>query len=162
MVDPLSMVAGVVTKIILSKALEKVGEKVGETGWDKTGEAIQAVCQAVQGKLQSAGTGGLLTRAEANSNEANTQVLQAEIITQMQEDQDFATKLQELVQQMQSQSPTVQVILEELRVRGKVEIGNIKQVSEGQSNAQQTFGKNWLVGGDAKIGDITQENRGGK
>ena len=63
---------------------------------------------------------------------------------------------------MQSQSPTVQVILEELRVRGKVEIGNIKQVSEGQSNAQQTFGKNWLVGGDAKIGDITQENRGGK
>jgi hypothetical protein len=162
MVDPLSMVAGVVTTIMLPKALEKVGEKVGETVWDKSGEAIQAVRQVVQGKMLSAGTKGLLTRAEANPNETNTQVLQAEIITQMQEDQNFATKLQELVQEIQSQSLTVQVILEELRVRGKVEIGNIKQVNEGQSNAQQTFGKNWQVAGDVKVGDVTQENRGGK
>lgn len=154
--------AGVVTTIILPKALEKVGEKVGETAWDKSGEAIQSVRETVQAKLQAAGTASLLTRVEANPTEANTQVLQAEIVTNMKEDQDFATKLQELVKQMQSQSPTVQVILEELRVRGKVEIGNIKQVNEGQNNAQQTFGKNWHVGSDVKVGDVTQENRGGK
>ncbi|ACC85237.1 hypothetical protein [Nostoc punctiforme] len=159
MIDPVSLVAGVVTTVLLPKALEKVGEKIGETAWDKSAEAIQNVRETVQAKLQTAGTTGLLTRAETNPNEVNTQVLQAEIVTQMQEDQDFATKLQELVKQMQSQSPTVQVILKELRVRGKVEIGNIKQINEGQSNAQQKFGKNWQVGGDVKVGDVTQENR---
>ena len=162
MVDPLSMVAGVVTTIILPKALDKVGEKVGGTVWDKSGEVIQAVRQAVQGKLQSAGTGSLLLRAEANPSPANTQVLQAEIVSQMELDQDFTAQLQAFVNQIQSQSPSVQVILEELRVRGKLEIGNMKQVNENQNSAQQSIGKNWLVGGDAKVGDITQENRGGK
>ncbi|MEH2078712.1 MAG: Fis family transcriptional regulator [Nostoc sp.] len=162
MIELLSMVAGVVTTIILPKALEKVGEKVGETAWDKSGEAVQTVRETVQAKLQAAGTDGLLTRAEVNPTEANTQVLQAEIITHMQQDQDFATKLQELVQQIQSQSPTVQVILDELRVRGKVEIGNVKQANEGQNNAQQTFGKNLQIGGDFKAGDVTQENRSSK
>jgi len=160
MIDPVSVVAGVVTTVLLPKALEKIGEKIGETAWDKSAEAIESVRETVQAKLQTTGTAGLLTRAEANPTEANTQILQAEIVTQMQEDQDFATKLQELVKQMQSQSATVQVILEELRVRGKVEIGNIKQISEGRSNAQQTFGKNWQVGGDVTVRDITQENRG--
>lgn len=162
MIDPLSVVAGVITTIILPKALEKVGEKVGETAWDKSGEAIHAVRQAVQGKLQRAGTEGLLARAEANPSEANTQVLQAEIVSQMESDQDFAVQLQAFVNQIQSQSPAVQVILDDLRVRGKLDIGNIKQVNEGQNSAQQSIGKNWLVGGDAKVGDITQENRGGK
>jgi len=162
MIDPLSVVAGVVTTIILPKALEKVGEKVGETAWDKSGEVIQAVRLAVQGKLQSAGTVSLLARAEANPSEANTQVLQAELISQMESDSDFTAQLQAFVNQIQSQSPTVQVIIDDLRVRGKLDIGNIKQVKEGQSSAQQSIGKNWLVGGDAKIGDITQENRGGK
>lgn len=162
MVELLSVVAGVVTTVILPKALEKVGEKIGETVWDKTGEVIQSVRETVQVKLQSVGTAGLLTRAQANPNQINMQVLQAEIVTQMEEDKDFATKLQELVKQMQSQSSTVQVILDELQVTGKVEIGNIKQVNEQQNNGQQTFGKNWHVGGDIKIGDVTQENRGGK
>ncbi|MHC5916450.1 MAG: Fis family transcriptional regulator [Nostoc sp.] len=159
MIDPLSVIAGVVTTVLLPKALEKVGEKIGETAWDKSGEAIQNVHKTVQTKLQTMGTAGLLTRAEANPTEANRQVLQAEVLTHMQEDQDFASKLQELIQQMESQSPTVQVILEEIQVRGKVEIGNIKQVNNGQSNAQQTFGKNWQIDGDIKVGDVTQENR---
>jgi hypothetical protein len=162
MIDPLSVVAGVITTIILPKALEKVGEKVGETAWDNSGEVIRAVRQAVQAKLQSAGTGGLLARAETNLTEANTQVLQAELVSQMESDQDFAAQLQAFVNQIQSQSPAVQVIIDDLRVRGKLDIGNIKQVNEGQNSAQQSIGKNWLVGGDAKIGDITQENRGGK
>lgn len=160
MIDPLSVIAGVVTTVLLPKALEKVGEKIGETAWDKSGEAIHSVRETVQTKLQSVGTAGLLTRVETNPTETNTQILQAEIVTHMEEDQDFAMKLQELIQQMQSQSPTVQVILQEFRVIGEVEIGNIKQVNEGQSNAQQTFGKNWQVDGDVKIRNVTQEYRG--
>ncbi len=38
MVEPLSVVAGVVTTLILPKALEKVGEKIGEAAWKKVGK----------------------------------------------------------------------------------------------------------------------------
>lgn len=162
MVEPLSVVAGAVTTLILPKVLEKVGEKIGEAAWEKSGQAIQTARETVQSKLQAAGTSGLLARAEVNPSEANMQVLQAELVSQMEEDQHFAAQLQELVNQIQSQSPSVQVILDGLRITGKLEVGNIKQVSEGQSSAKQLIGRNWQVGGDAKVGDLTQENRGGK
>ncbi len=103
-----------------------------------------------------------MTRVETNPTEANMQVLQAELVSQMETDQEFTAQLQELVNQIQSQSPAVQVILERLGVRGKLEVGKITQVKEGKSSDKQLIGRNWQVGGDAKVGDITQENRGGK
>lgn len=162
MVDPISVVAGAVTTLILPKAVEKFGEKIGEAIWEKSGQVIQNAHQTVQTKLQVAGTAGLLTRAEANPTEANIQVLQAELISQMEQDQEFAARLQELVHQIQSQSPAVQVILDKLRIRGKLDVGNIKQIKEGQTSAKLLLGRDWQVGSDAKVGDITQENRGDK
>jgi hypothetical protein len=162
MVDPLSVVAAAVTTLILPKAVEKIGEKIGEAVWEKSGQVIQTAHQTVQTKLQAAGTGGLLTRAEANPTEANMQVLEAELISQMEQDQEFAARLQELVHQIQSQSPAVQVILDKLRIRGKLDVGNIKQIKEGQTSAKLLLGRDWQVGSDAKVGDITQENRGDK
>jgi hypothetical protein len=162
MVDPISVVAGAVTTLILPKAVEKIGEKIGEAVWEKSGQVIQTAHQTVQTKLQAAGTGGLLTRAEANPTEANMQVLEAELISQMEQDQEFAARLQELVHQIQSQSPAVQVILDKLRIRGKLDVGNIKQIKEGQTSAKLLLGRDWQVGSDAKVGDITQENRGDK
>jgi hypothetical protein len=161
MVDPLS-VAGTAIVVMLPKILEKVGENIGEAVCEKSAEAIQTVHQTIQAKLQVAGTSGLLTRAEANPTEANMQVLQAELVSQMEEDQEFAARLQELVHQIQSQSPAVQVILDKLRIRGKIDIGNIKQIKEGQTSAKLLLGRDWQVGSDAKVGDITQENRGDK
>jgi predicted RNA-binding protein Jag len=162
MVDPLSAVAGAVTTYILPEALKKVGGKIGEAALEKSEAALIAARKTVLAKLQAAGTAGLLTRAEAQPTQANVQVLQAEIVSQMEADQRFAAQLQELVNQIQSQSPTLQVILDELRVEGKLEMGNVQQVNEGQGSTQQVIGRNWQVEGDAKIGDISQENRGGK
>ena len=162
MVEPLSVVAGAVNTLIVPKVLEKIGEKIGEAVWEKSGQAIQTARETVQSKLQAAGTGGLLTRVETNPTEANMQVLQAELVSQMETDQEFAAQLQELVNQIQSQSPAVQVILDRLGVRGKLEVGKITQIKEGKSSDKQLIGRNWQVGGDAKVGDITQENRGGK
>lgn len=162
MVDPLSVVAGAVTTFILPKALEKVGEKIGEAALEKSGAAIKATRETVQAKLQAAGTAGLLARAEEKPTESNIQVLQAELASQMEEDQAFAARLQELVNQIQAQSPSLQVILDGLRTTGRVELGNVKQVSEGQGSAKQLMGRNWDIGGDVKIGDISQESRGGK
>lgn len=164
MFEPLSVsvVAGIVATVILPKVLDTVGDKIGDAVWEKSGELIQSTREFVQTKLQATGTGGLLARAEANPTEANVQVLEAELVNQMEEDREFAARLQELVNLIQSQSPAVQVILDKLRIRGKLDIGNITQIKEGQTSAKQLLGRDWQVGSDAKVGDITQENRGDK
>jgi len=116
MFEPVSVVAGTVITVILPKVLEKVGENIGQAVWEKSGEVIQTTHDFVQAKLQATGTAGLLTRAEANPTEANVRVLEAELVSQMEEDRELAARLQELVNQIQSQSPAVQVILDKLRI----------------------------------------------
>ncbi len=154
--EPLSLLAGAVTTYIIPKALEKVGEKVGEAALQKGGEAIQATRKAVQEKLESTKTEGVLAIAEADPTEVNVKTLEAILLSQMNSDPDFAARLQELVNQIQSQSPSLQVVLDTVRIKGSVDIGDVEQVSEGGS-AEQVIGRNLGVGGDFKMGNITQK-----
>ena len=156
MVDPLSLLAEAVTTYIVPKALEKVGEKVGEAALAKSGAAIQATRQAVQDKLTATQTAGVLAIAEAEPTDANLKLLETVLLTQMRQDQLFAEQLQALNQQIQAQSPGLQVVLDTVRVRGNVDVGNVEQVSE-TGVAEQIVGRNLGVGGDLKIGDITQK-----
>lgn len=156
MVDPLSLLAGAVTTYIVPKALEKVGEQIGQAALTQGGAAIQATRKAVREKLQSTHTDGVLTIAEANPNPTNLKTLETILLGQMQQDQQFASQLEALVQQIQAQSPRLQVVLDTVRAMGNVEIGNIEQISEGGS-AEQVVGRNLGVKGDLKIGDTTQK-----
>lgn len=159
--EPLSVLAGAVTTYILPKALEKVGEKVGETALAKSKQAIQATRKVVQEKLKATSTDAVLALADADPTETNLEVLKIVLLSQMRTDRAFTARLQKLIDQIQAQSPTLQVVLDEVRIKGNVELGNIKQTSEGRS-AQQIVGRNLGFGGDFKAGDITQEIRDGK
>ncbi|MGG6239706.1 Fis family transcriptional regulator [Nodosilinea sp. AN01ver1] len=156
MVEPLSLLAGAITTYVVPKALEKVGEKVGEAALAKSGAAIQATRKAVQDKLTATQTAGVLAIAEAEPTDTNLKLLETVLLTQMQQDQLFAEQLQALNQQIQAQSPGLQAVLDTVRVRGNVEVGNVEQVSE-TGVAEQIVGRNLGVGGDLKIGDITQK-----
>jgi hypothetical protein len=153
--EPLSVLASVVTNIVLPKVLEKASEKIGEAAIEKSGETVQLVRKTVQDKLQATGTGGLLKRAEEKPTEQNIQVLEGELVNQMKEDRGFAAQLQALIQQIQAQSPSFQVVLDTVRIKGSAEIGKIEQVSEDGA-AEQVAGRNLGVGGDLKVGDVTQ------
>lgn len=157
--EPLSIIASAVTTIvfpkILEKASEKFGEKIGETVFEKSGETIQLIRETVRGKLQVAGTAVLLARAEEKPTELNIQVLEGELISQMEEDKEFAGRLESLIQRIQAQSPSLQVVLDTVRIKGNAKIGNIEQVSEDGS-AEQIIGRNLGVAGDFEIGDVTQ------
>jgi len=156
MVEPLSLLAGAITTYIVPKALEKVGEKVGEATLAKSGAAIQATRKAVQEKLNATQTAGVLTIAEAEPTETNLKLLETVLLTQMRQDQQFAEQLQALNQQIQAQTPGLQAVLDTVRVRGNVDVGNVEQVSE-TGVTEQIVGRNLGVGGDLKIGDITQK-----
>ncbi|MGB3491941.1 MAG: hypothetical protein WBA57_04390 [Elainellaceae cyanobacterium] len=153
--EPLSLLAGAVTTYIIPKALEKVGEKVGEAALARGSEAIQATRKVVQEKLKSTSTDGVLAIAEAEPTETNVEMLEAILLSQMKIDPNFASRLQELIEQIQTQSPSLQVVLDTVRISGNVEISNIEQMSEG-SSTKQVVGRNLGVGGDLKFGDITQ------
>jgi hypothetical protein len=154
--EPLSLLAGAVTTYIIPKALEKVGEKVGEAALAKGGEAIQATRKAVQEKLKSTSTDGVLAIAEADPTETNVNMLETILLSQMKSDPNFAALLQELIDRIQTQSPSLQVVLETVRIKGSAEIGDVEQVSEGDST-EQVGGRNLGVGGDFKMGNITQK-----
>ena len=156
MVEPLSLLAGAVTTYLVPKALEKVGEKVGEAALAQSGAAIQATRKAVQEKMNATQTAGVLMIAEAEPTETNLKLLETVLLTQMRQDQLFAEQLQALNQQIQAQSPGLQAVLDTVRVRGNVEVGNVEQVSE-TGGTEQIVGHNLGVGGDLKIGDITQK-----
>ncbi|MBE9114452.1 Fis family transcriptional regulator [Lusitaniella coriacea LEGE 07157] len=158
--EPFSMLAGFVTTMILPRVLEKagekIGEKLGEAAIENSGETIQLVRKTVQGKLQAAGTAGLLKRAEEKPTEQNIQVLEGELVNQMEESKEFAAQLEALIQQIQAQSPTVQLVLNTVRIKGSAKIGNIEQVSE-YSAAEQILGRNLGVEGDFEMGDVIQK-----
>ena len=156
MVEPLSLLAGAITTYIVPKALEKVGEKVGEAALAKSGAAIQATRKAVQDKMNATQTAGVLTIAESEPTDTNLKLLETVLLTQMRQDQQFAEHLQSLNQQIQASAPGLQAVLDTVRVRGNVEVGNVEQVSE-TGVTEQIVGRNLGVGGDLKIGDITQK-----
>lgn len=158
MVEPLSLLAGAVTTYIVPKALEKIGEQVGETTLKKSGKLIQAARKAVQEKLKSTNTEGVLTLAQTEPTESNLQILEAILLNQMKTDKIFTKQLQELVAQLHVQSPSLQVVLDTVRIKGNATLGNIKQVSEGDFT-EQVIGRNLGVGGDLVVGEISQENR---
>lgn len=159
--EPLSLLAGAVTTYIIPKALEKVGEKVGEAALVRGGEAIQATRKAVYEKLKSTSTDGVLAMAEADPTETNEKMLETILLSQMKNDQKFAARLQELINQIQAQSPYLQVVLDTVRIKGSAEIENIEQVSEGGST-EQVACRNLGVGGDFKMGDVTQKIQRGQ
>lgn len=155
MVEPLSLLVGAVTIYIIPKALEKVGEKVGEATLAKSSEAIQATRKVVQEKLKSTNTDGVLAMAKAEPTETNVKMLETILLSQMKNDPTFTTRLQGLIDQIQAQSPTLQIVLDTVRIKGSAEIGNVEQVSEDGST-EQVAGRNLGVGGDFKMGDVTQ------
>lgn len=156
--EPLTVVAGAVATYMIPKALEKIGEKIGESAFEKSEKTIKKTQEVVKAKLQASGTAGLLKRAAANPSETNIQVLEAELVTQMEEDQSFATHLQSLVETLHNQAPSLQSVLSQVRIKGDLELGDVSQLTN-RGSIQQSFGQNLGVGGNFKAGNVTQEQK---
>lgn len=58
---------------------------------------------AIREKLKQQGTDGLLKRAENQPTERNVQILEAELVTQIDEDKEFEKKVRELVEQLKKE-----------------------------------------------------------
>lgn len=155
--EPILLIAGAISQYVLPKALEKIGEKFGEAAIAKSSKSIQSVRKIVEEKMRATNTEIVLTQAQKQPTEANIKVLETVLAGQMATDQAFSQQLQALLEEIGAQSPQLQQsVLENVRIKGNAEVGNVKQTASG--SAQQVIAQNLGVGGDFKIGDITQES----
>lgn len=157
--DPLSIISTVIKYVlpnVLPNILGKIGDEVGDSASEAVSQSARAIRNIVRKKMESTHTDGVLTQAQGKPTKANVSVLETLLIGQMTSDPEFTERLQRLIAEVEARSPQLQSALENVRIQGSAEVGNVRQVSNGSSN--QVIGNNLGVGGDFKIGDITQEN----
>lgn len=138
--EPITAIANTIAGVIFGEALKEGGKALGKGASEKVTQLISAI----RDKFKTAGTEGLLARAQKQPTERNIEIVEGELVTQMEEDEVFAKKLAELVEQLKS----VGVINSEHSVSGNVQTGaSFKDVQ--------------FTGGDSShfnVGNATQNN----
>jgi len=120
-------------------------------------ETFAQIITAIREKFKTAGTERLLTQAQNQPTESNKSVFQAELETQMNEDETFANKLRELVKQLQVDERVRQVILSGIELSGDLEAEDITQKSMRGGSVKQEMLKD-IKAQNIKLGNLTQES----
>ncbi|KYC34575.1 hypothetical protein WA1_51205 [Scytonema hofmannii PCC 7110] len=95
--EPIVTVASAIATLILSEAFKEGGKSLGKG----VSEKITQLLTVIREKFKASGTEGLLTRVEKQPTEPTVAILEAELVTQMSEDEIFAQRLAELVKQLE-------------------------------------------------------------
>ena len=144
-------VTAIVT-LLFSEAIKEGGKAVGKG----VVGGITHVFTLIREKLHAAGTEGLLTRAEKQPTDEKTLVkLADELQTQIDEDNEFSEKLQQLIKEVVASEPSLQAILTNMKVQGSIKAKDISQELSGSGT--QKILTDVEVGGDIDLGDLTQK-----
>ena len=141
-----------IASALLFKAFEKGGEKLGEAVFAKIGQLLNVIRE----KLKAEGVEGKLTKAQEDPSEKNKSRLEQELASQMEDDEAFAKKLKDLVEELKSDQH-VQIFFKGVDIKGGAEIGNIEQTTTSGRAVQQEAVTDVKVGGDLKIGNVKQQ-----
>ena len=148
-----TLTATAIVTLLFSEAIKEGGKALGKG----VVGGITHVFTLVREKLQAAGTEGLLTRAEKQPTDEKTLVkLADELQTQIDEDNEFSDKLQQLIKEIVASEPSLQTILKNIKVHGSLKAGDISQDSS-RSGTQEIL-TDVEVGGDIDLGNLTQKN----
>ena len=156
----LTLLAKTFTTTILPKAIEAIGKKVGESAFDQGTGMIKKCYQLVRQQLTQTNSLRPLERVENNLTPSGVQVLEAELVVQMEEDESFAQALQESIEECKTEIPELQTILENADIKGKLNMGEIDIENEGKAIGKQSIGKGLKVGKNATFKKITIKNKG--
>ncbi|ARV58726.1 hypothetical protein BZZ01_08810 [Nostocales cyanobacterium HT-58-2] len=151
--EPATLTAAAIATLIFSEAVKEGGKTLGKG----VSEQIAKLLNLIRDKFQSAGTEGLLTRAQENPVEKNTSKFQDELETQMEEDETFANQLRELMKELESTGVVRQVMASGIEVSGALEAADMQQKTTRGGTVEQEMLKD-IKAGDVKLGNLTQES----
>ncbi|MEA5476320.1 hypothetical protein VB774_01690 [Pseudanabaena galeata UHCC 0370] len=147
------MTATAIVTLLFSEAIKEGGKALGKS----VVGGITHVFTLIREKLQAAGTEGLLTRAEKQPTDEKTLgKLADELQTQIDEDNDFSEKLQQLIKEVVASEPSLQTILTNIKVQGSIKAKDISQELSGSGT--QKILTDLEVGEDIEVGDLNQKN----
>ena len=149
--EPITAVASTIAGWIFSEASKEVGKALGKGASDKVAQLIAAIRE----KFRAAGTEGLLTRAETQPTKRNIEIVEGELVTQMDEDEAFANKLRDLLQQLKSAGVT-QKMLSGIEAEETLEAGKMTQKLKPGDSGIQEMATN-LKAKNINLNDLTQE-----
>lgn len=156
MIDPttIAATATAVATLIATKALEKGGENLGEAAFQK----IRALIETIRNKFSTEGIEGKLEKVQTDPSEKNKTRFERELTEQMEDDEAFAAKLQELVAQLKSNEQVNQTFFKGVSVKGDAEVSGIEQTATRGGSVNQEAVTDVEVGRNLKIGDVKQQS----
>ena len=151
--EPITLTATAIATLIFSKALEKGGEQLGKAVSDKIGKLLNLIRE----KFQKEGVERKLTKAQEEPNEKNKKRFERELAEQMEDDEAFAKKLKELVEQIKAEDEKVsQIILSEIELTGDLKAQDISQKATRSSAVEQEMLKQ-VKAQNIDVGNLSQE-----
>jgi hypothetical protein len=147
--EPTTLAVAVAT-LFFSEALKEGGKTLGKSVSDLAVKLIHTV----RGKFKESGTEGLLTRAEHDPK--NIAKVHEELVTQMAEDDSYASQLQDLVAQLEVAGVVRQVMASDLKVTETLEAQSLTQTAAGGADVEQRMLTN-VEAKNIKIGELKQE-----
>lgn len=155
MIDPatITATATVIATVIFTKAIEKGGENLGEAVSNKIGQIVTIV----RNKFKGVGMERVLTQAEDNPTEANQKFFQQALEMQMTSDNDFASKLKALIDEIKSDEKASTTFFKGMNIKGSAELGELEMESK-EGNMEAVVDSE--IGGDFKMGNISMKNNG--
>jgi len=151
--EPVTLTATAIATLIFSEAFKEGGKALGKG----ISENVAQLLSAIRAKFQTAGTEGIMTRAQENPIEKNTAKFQDELETQMQEDEAFAKRLQELMTQLKSNEMINQIVIKGVEVKGKAKVGNIDLAATRDGSVNQEAVVDSKFGDELDLGNVNMK-----
>jgi len=121
--EPLSLAAATIAKLIFSKVLEKNGKEIGDQLAEAASNKVSQLLNFVREKFQKEGVEGKLTKAQEEPSEVKIKKFETELVDQMSEDEEFAKKMQAFIAELKSDEQLTQIFFKDVEVAGDAEIG---------------------------------------
>jgi hypothetical protein len=151
--EAITAIATTITTLIFSEALKEGGKALGKSASDKIAQLVTTIRQ----RFKESGTEGLLTRAEKQPTESNIAIVEAELITQMSNDEVFVRHLEELLKQLEQVGVTRQIMVSGIRAKTLEVEGDMTQ--KANKNGTQVMGADLKIDGDVKfVGNLSQQS----
>lgn len=144
----LTTAATAIATVIFNKAIEKGGENLGQEVSNKIGQ----LRKLIRDKFQQEGVEGKLLKAQDDPSEKNQDKFKRELAEVMEEDEDFAKKLIELIKQLEKMEGGRQIMASGLELEGDLKAQDMKQKG-GQNQEMLTSVKAKNI----DLGNLTQE-----
>lgn len=139
--EPLT-VASIIATLFFQETIKGGGRSLGQFTFEKTSKLVESIKNIVRQKLQKQNVGGILTMAENDPNEGNVATFENVLLSQIEQDPDFANAIQNLIERMKKEG-----VIKEKSTSQSTHIENkILDLSNSSSNQM----------GDISIGNVNQ------